>query len=76
MNAHTEIQIIVGANGKPAFVVVPYNESQKMKASFVAGSVPNEFVNLSFESGVSPKGNWREHLGLTQAELASRVGIS
>ena len=76
MNAHTEFQVIVGANGKPAFVVVPYAEFRKMKASFAAGSVPNEVVNLSFERGVLAMGAWREHLGLTQAELAVRVGVS
>jgi prevent-host-death family protein len=32
MNARTEFQVIVGANGKPAFVVVPYADFRKMKA--------------------------------------------
>jgi DNA-binding XRE family transcriptional regulator len=76
MNARTEFQVIVGANGKPAFVVVPYADFRKMKASFNQGTVPNEVVNLSFERGVSSMAAWREHLGLTQAEVAARMSIS
>jgi DNA-binding XRE family transcriptional regulator len=76
MNAHTEFQVIVGANGKPAFVVVPFADFKKMKANFTNGSVPNEVVNLSFERGVSAMCAWREHLGLTQAEVANRMDIS
>ncbi|MGY8903269.1 MAG: helix-turn-helix domain-containing protein [Burkholderiales bacterium] len=32
--------------------------------------------NLSFERGVSAMAAWREHLALTQAEVASRIGIT
>jgi DNA-binding XRE family transcriptional regulator len=76
MNARTEFQVIVGANGKPAFVVVPYADFRKMKASFKLGAVPNAVVNLSFERGVSPMAAWREHLGLTQAVVAKRMKIT
>ena len=38
--------------------------------------VPNKVVNLSFERGVSSMAAWREHLGLTQAEVAARIGIT
>jgi DNA-binding XRE family transcriptional regulator len=76
MNARTEFQIIVDKNGKPAFVVVPYDQFRRMKSRFTHGSVPNEVVNVSFERGVSPMAAWREHLGLTQAEVAGRIGIT
>ena len=76
MNARTEFQVIVGANGKPAFVVVPYADFRKMKASFAQGSVPSDVVNLSFERGVSAMAAWREHLNLTQAEVAKRMKVS
>ncbi|GAP35194.1 DNA-binding protein [Piscinibacter sakaiensis] len=33
-------------------------------------------MNLAFERGVSPMAAWREHFGLTQAELAGRIGIT
>ena len=76
MNARTEFQVIVGKDGKPAFVVVPYDQFRRMKGGFAHGSVPNEVVNLSFERGVSPMAAWREHFGFTQAEVAARVGIT
>ena len=75
MNARTEFQVIVGQDGKPAFVVVPYDQFRRMKGGFTHGTVPNEVVNLSFE-GVSAMAAWREHFGLTQAEVAGRIGIT
>ena len=76
MNARTEFQIIVGADGKPAFVVVPYEQFRRMRGGFTQGTVPNEVVNLAYERGVSPMAAWREHFSLTQAEVASRIGVS
>ena len=76
MNARTEFQVIVGKDGKPAFVVVPYDQFRRMKGGFAHGAVPNEVVNVVFERGVSPMAAWREHLGLTQMEVASRIGIT
>ena len=76
MNARTEFQVIVGADGKPAFVVVPYARFRRMKGGFTRGTVPNDVVNLSFERGVSPMAAWREYFGLTQAEIAARIGIT
>ena len=76
MNARTEFQIIVGADGKPAFVVVPYEQFRRMRGGFTHGTVPDEVVNLSFERGVSPMAAWREHFGLTQAEVADRISVT
>ena len=76
MNARTEFQVILGQDGKPAFVVVPYDQFQRMRGRAMADVVPHEVVNIAFDRGVSPMCAWREHLGLTQAELASRIGIS
>ncbi|MCA0239811.1 MAG: helix-turn-helix transcriptional regulator [Proteobacteria bacterium] len=76
MNARTEFQIIVGKDGKPAFVVVPYDQFRRMRGGFTHGTVPNEVVNVSFERGISPMAAWREHLGLTQADVADRIGIT
>lgn len=55
---------------------MPYDQFRRMKGGFTQGSVPNEIVNVAFERGVSPMAAWREHLGLTQAEVASRIGIT
>lgn len=76
MNARTEFQVIVGADGKPAFVVIPYAEFRKLRGNPARSGVPNEIVNVAYERGVSPMAAWREHLGLTQAEVASRIGIA
>lgn len=76
MNARTEFQVIVGKDGQPAFVVLPYDEFRRMQNQALHGTVPNDVVNRSFERGISPMAAWREHLGLTQAEIADRVGIT
>ena len=76
MNARTEFRIIVGADGKPAFVVVPYEQFRRMRGGVTKGTVPNEVVNFSYERGVSPLAAWREHFNLTQAEVASRIGVT
>lgn len=74
--AGTDYPFIVGANGKPAFVVVPYEQFRHLNGGFTCGTAPNEVVNLSFERGISPMAAWREHLGITQAEVAARIGIT
>ncbi len=33
-------------------------------------------MNLSFERGVSAMAAWREHFGLTQNDVAVRIGIT
>ncbi len=76
MNARTEFQIIVDRNGKPAFAVIPYAQFQRLRRAPARGAVPNEVVNLAYERGASPMAAWREHLGLTQAEVAARIGIT
>jgi DNA-binding XRE family transcriptional regulator len=71
-----QILSIVGTDGKPAFVVVPYAQFRKIQGSFARGTVPNEVVNFAYERGVSPMAAWREHLGFTQAEVAARIGVA
>lgn len=76
MNARTEFQVIVGADGKPAFVVVPYEQFRRMRSGLTQGAVPNEVVNRVFDKGVSPMAAWRDYLGLTQAAVADRIGVT
>jgi len=75
MSAHTNIQIINGMDGSPAFVVLPYSEWIAQRDKDQAG-VPHEVVNLVFDNNWTPVRAWREHLALTQAEIARRIGIS
>lgn len=75
MNARTEIQIINGPDGKPAFVVVPYDDFVR-RYEREHDLIPNEVAGLILRDGMTPARAWREHLGLTQAEVAERAGIT
>ena len=74
MNVPTNIQIINGAGGSPAFVVIPYDE---YIASYSAGPglIPHDVISRAVDGAIPAKA-WREHLGLTQAEIAQRLGVS
>ncbi len=75
MNTRTDVQFIVGMDGKPAFAVIPYAQFRRLQEG-PQGVVPNEVVNLAYERGISPMTAWREHLGFSQAEMAARLGIA
>ncbi|MFG0228556.1 helix-turn-helix domain-containing protein [Achromobacter sp. 413638] len=74
MNMPTNIQIINGPGGEPAFVVIPYTDyvaSRNTEKSMI----PHDVISRSVD-GATPVRAWREHLGLTQADVAERLGIS
>lgn len=74
MNARTDVQIINGPDGKPAFVVIPY---QDYVASHPRDDlIPHAVVEMMVMDELSPAAAWRKHLGLTQLEVAQRIGIS
>ena len=75
MNAPTNIQILKDAKGKPAFVVIPYPEYLSLTKQ-AAPTIPNAVVNKVINKDMTPIRAWREHLGLTQTEVARRLGIS
>ncbi|NCA90779.1 MAG: XRE family transcriptional regulator [Gammaproteobacteria bacterium] len=75
MNAPTNLQIITDAQGAPAFVVVPYAQFVRRYGQ-EEGLIPNEVVGKLVMDGLHPVRAWREHLGLTQAEVAQRAGMS
>lgn len=77
---------ILEADGKPAFVVLPYSEYLALTGDKQAilrrppripadGTIPHEVVSLMASNGWSILRSWREYLGLTQVEMASRLGI-
>ncbi|RLB16036.1 MAG: transcriptional regulator [Deltaproteobacteria bacterium] len=74
MNTPTDIQIIK-QDGKPAFVVIPYHEYLKMLPEDEI-TVPHEVVELVIRRNMNLVKAWRTYLGLTQAEVAKRAGIS
>lgn len=79
MNKPTNVQII-NQDGHPAFAVIPYKEYvrtfRKTPRIPESGNIPNDVVWLSIDKGYTLARAWREYLGLTQKEVASRMGIS
>ena len=75
MTAATNIQILKDAKGKPAFAVIPYSEYLSLSKQR-APTIPNAVVNKVINKDMTPIRAWREHLGLTQSEVARRLGIS
>ena len=75
MNVRTNFQTILGADGKPAFVVMPYSEFLKLSGTFRPGMIPHAVVSAAVD-GKPMLQAWREYLKLTQAELAERMGIT
>lgn len=77
MNAPTNIQIINGPDGKPAFVVIPYADYvQRQQADQQDASIPHEVVQFMVLQDMTPVRAWREYLNLTQADVAARIGIT
>lgn len=75
MDIPQNIQIINDAQGHPAFVVIPYAD-YVAKRSEDRDLVPNEVARRLMVDGLSPARAWREHLNLTQKEVAERMGVS
>jgi DNA-binding XRE family transcriptional regulator len=75
MNAPTKVQILKDAKGKPAFAVIPYSEYLSLSKQNIP-TIPNSVVNKVINKDMTPVRAWREHLGLTQTEIANRLGIS
>jgi len=75
MNAHTEnVQIINGPDGTPAYVVIPY---QDYLASYTEPDlIPNEVVGMVVNEDATMVAAWRRYLGLTQVQVAKRIGIT
>lgn len=81
MNALTNVQYINNAQGVPAFAVIPLQTFNwlKQKANLadpLETGIPEEVAKRALLNDYSALRAWREHLGLTQAEVAKRLGIS
>jgi len=65
---------IIEKNGVPDYIVLPYQEFVRLfdKAEAL---IPNDVVSRFVDCDSIVKA-WREHLGLTQEEVATRLGIS
>jgi DNA-binding XRE family transcriptional regulator len=76
MNAHTDIQIIKDNHGTPLFAVLPYALYESKFKPETTTYVPSEVAELALLNEWSALRAWREHLGLTQVEVASRLGVT
>jgi len=79
MRRHTELRTIPDDSGAPAYVVVPIAEYaaliSKARSFGKRKIIPHGVVSLMVD-GFSPARAWREHRGLTQVQVARRMGIS
>lgn len=79
MNARTEPQVIKQGN-RPAFAVIPWDEYQDLISHYVPDEsdvwFPQEVVEANAVRGESLIKAWREHLGLTQSDLATKAGMA
>lgn len=73
MNIPTNHQVI-SHKGKPVAVVVPYDDYLHAFDNSENITIPHDVVMRGID--VSIIRAWREYLGLSQTELAARMGIS
>ncbi|WP_228292446.1 helix-turn-helix domain-containing protein [Candidatus Thiothrix anitrata] len=79
MGALTEnsVQVIHDAGGNPAFAVIPYSTYLELTYQHRADeTIPHDVLSRTIKEDMTPIRAWREHLQLTQAEIAERLGIS
>lgn len=75
MNKPINFQTILGEDGAPAFVVVPYAEFVR-RFEQAGDLIPHAVVELVIDQGMTPAKAWRTHLQLTQEEVANRLDIT
>ncbi|GLI36450.1 helix-turn-helix domain-containing protein [Desulforhabdus amnigena] len=80
MSTPTDYQTIKH-DGEPAFVLVPWEEWRRIKPLLEAEKaracgIPQEVVEAHVLRNEPLVKAWREHLGITQKELATRMGVS
>ncbi|WP_300668218.1 helix-turn-helix transcriptional regulator [Desulfoluna sp.] len=83
MNAPINHQIIKDETGKPAFVVISYNDYLNLtgnprpkKRRNESDYIPHEIVDKHLGDGKSLVRSWREHLHLTQREMGQLMNIT
>ena len=77
MNTHIpDDHQVVKHKGKPVAVIIPWAEYLALiPPPRTQPTTPHEVIEKFFGQGKSLVQSWREHLGLTQEEMARRLGI-
>lgn len=75
MKPLTNYQTINDESGKPAFVVIPYADFVHSQGFIPKDGVPHAVVSKAID-GMTMLQAWREHLLMTQEEVAQRMGIT
>jgi len=80
MKVHIDDVQIIKQNGKAAFAVIPYDtyldligEEVEMESEVY---IPFEVAELVLMEELSLLAAWRKHLGLSQSQLAERMGVT
>ncbi len=80
MKTHTDYQTI-DYQGNPAFVLVPWDDFKRIRPlldgeKIRAEGIPQAVVEAHILRALPIIRAWREHMGITQGELAVRMGVS
>jgi len=76
MNTPTKHQVIQ-KDGKPLFVLVPYDEYVRSTARNTSKTyLPHAVVEKAAVEGKSMVRAWREYKKMSQADIAGRLGIT
>ncbi len=79
MNVHTADFQTIEYDGKPAFVLVPFDIFRKIRPLLenknIRSGIPHEVVKRNTLDDVSMIQAWREYLGISQEELAKKANM-
>ena len=67
--------------GNPAFVLVPWDDFKRIRPllqddNIRSTGIPQAVVEAHILRAIPMIRAWREHIGITQRELATRIGVS
>jgi DNA-binding XRE family transcriptional regulator len=80
MKTHIDYQTI-DYQGHPAFVLVPWDDFTRIRSlldgdKIRSAGIPQAVVEAHILRAMPMIRAWREHIGMTQKELAARMGVS
>jgi len=72
------IQVLRDVHGNPAFAVLAWADYEALAAQTLdkEPGIPADVVDIAMDNHWSAARAWREHLQLTQAQVAQRMGIT